>query len=429
MLNIMPLVRLSDTIFSDMDRTRPEGSEIFPNLRILVVDKDISQCMLFAHPDVTTFKLYVRHTQETEAWYSELFPQIAHKMPNLTELFVEIGTPAPALIVEDLTVGLLNALPKLRAVSIPPRFTTKLAECCSQLQNVDSLRCQATTLFSHPTFGTFQNIPFEPAVHAALPALSRLALTVTFKDAVQFIRKLAAPLKMVELTITSPIAETQDTFAVLILAAAERLTSLYLLSLQSPQDYLTPRNQDNFNECITMGTFKPLLFLHLRSLNLTHGHPLRLEIKDLEDIAVAWPEIESLNLNPMPACSSRSNLTLEALRPFAKHSHKLRYLGLFVDTSTTYANIFIDSPRFRELEMLALSLSEIYNPPLVAMALSHVCPPYCQISPPFELGLTERGFRIMLQGRQKLWHEVDRLTPYFIQTRMQEQSKPRKGTI
>lgn len=420
LIKIKPMVRLSHTIFSDIAKTRPANSEIFPNLRSLMLDKDFLSCMLFAHSEITSFKLHIRHKEETESWYSEFFPDISCRMPNLTEINIEIDTITPD-IVESLTIELLKALPKLRIIFLPPDFTTKIAECCSQFENLHYFSCQSKhRVSSRPVFtdpGSSQ-----PTVRDGFPSLWRLYLSISFDDAIRFIGRLAAPWNMVEFCITSPTAETRDSFAALVATVAEAFTEVRSLSLRSPPNYMAPRHVVNDpKQRINISVLGPLLRCSkLRSLNLIHGDPFNLHYKDLEEMALAWLEIEQLNLNPIPAYYSRSSLTLEALQPFARHSHELRNLGLFMDTSHTPVDLFQDCPPFRKLEILAVNLSMINNIPLIAMVLSHVCPVACRFSPPIDVGFREKEFGSILQRRAWFWGEVETLLPYFAQTRMQE---------
>ena len=86
---------------------------------------------------------------------------------------------------------------------------------------------------------------------------------------------------------------------------------------------------------IILDVLKPLLKTPgLAMMDLVHQYPLALTQIDIELLASSWPSLETLILNIEPVFLARSNLSLKALLPFAKHCPKIIHIGLFLDATS-----------------------------------------------------------------------------------------------
>ncbi|KAF9461001.1 hypothetical protein BDZ94DRAFT_1310973 [Collybia nuda] len=319
--------------------------------------------------------------------------------------------------VESVTIELLNALPKLKRIILSPPFTLEMADYCVQSDALRSFSCRKHRNASpRPMFTNPDS--FQSHTNCASHSLSSLFVTLPFRDAVKFIRRLTTPEKIKEFGITSILPETRNSFATLVTTVAEVFTGLRTLGLYSP-----PGLRSGTKEGIDIRVLAPLLHhSELHHLDIAHGEPLDLQYQDLEDMALAWPSIKTLNLNPMPASCSPSSLTLEALQPFARHSHDLRHLGLYLDTTNSSMDSLRDCPRFQNLGALAVAMSAIQETSLIAMILSRIFPADCHLSHfrPVDVRFMPKEYGNVFLSRVKQWAEVVRLLPFFIQARLEE---------
>jgi hypothetical protein len=168
-------------------------------------------------------------------------------------------------------------------------------------------------------------------------------------------------------------------------------------------------------------------------LEIVHQHSLNLSQDDLEDLALRWPSLETLNLNTEPFDFQSSNLTLEALLPFARHCPNLAHLGLFIDASSdrmpTTCSQNSPLPSFRRLHRLATGLSVINDPTTVAVYLSKILPLDCSIESGIiyeeTLDLTEEQAATVAK-RYDLWAIASHLLPVLTSVRMEEQERAKE---
>ena len=187
-----------------------------------------------------------------------------------------------------------------------------------------------------------------------------------------------------------------------------------------------------------IASFRPLFACkRLTSFEFRWDYPLDLHDHDMEEFVLAWPGIEKLMLNSeaVPELAP-SPLTLGALIAFAEHCPRLCQLGLYMDASVVpfYP---IDTP-FQSLRELSVGASSIVAVEPVALFLSQLCSPRCEIVSGFRwpdaYGLALDNAGILDERRAKIcehwvrWNEVQKVLPLVIQARLEERDRCRSGS-
>ncbi|KAH7929962.1 hypothetical protein BV22DRAFT_93909 [Leucogyrophana mollusca] len=128
---------------------------------------------------------------------------------------------------------------------------------------------------------------------------------------------------------------------------------------------------------LTLDIFKPLFSLrNLRTLSIISGCTFSLDDDDLECMALAWPQLEVLDLRTVRGWGEHPRVTLEGLPRLLRHCPSLKTLGLAIDAST------IGAGRSRpgrgvcntSITKLELAYSPIENWVYVATFLSDILP-------------------------------------------------------
>lgn len=357
-------------------------------------------------------------------------------MPNI--IHIDIRTDIPIRCFEEEATTLFRALQKLQKITLPRfHFTTKIAECVSNLENLGTLEFQY--LEEQGCGDSDDTLVFKPSLaEGAFPSLWDLSLTASFSDATGFIDMPFAPINLTMLYIDSHLFETPAAVHRALTAVADNcqlLKSLALISLIEPN--LASEDPFPKDESINIETLQPLFNCpNLTSLELVHQYPLNIQQEDIEKIAAKWPSLETLLLNNEPAHLEHSNLTLEALLPFAQHCSNLRHLGLFINASTAEFPSHLLDPSsthqyapFKKLKRLSMGVSFIAQEGPVALFLSQICPLHCHL----DSGVTwdesvtvTEALANTIQAQCERWEKVMELLPLLTKLRMEERGRAKK---
>lgn len=364
------LVQLERRTFLDIARTCPGNHDIFPNLHTLVWGHNPEFATLFMHSRVTRFMINIPEHLSPVTTACSFFPKVYDCMPNITHLDIRVDTAMASIQPE--TVELLSALPRLKNIVLGQyQLTSKVAECLSILPDLSVINVEG----EYPRGMSEDIYDFSPSLHeGAFPALTTLIFDAQFHDAQSFLTTLATSAKLEILWVNSPEFETELGFKNLIACIVQECPNVDGLSLASFVDPQRPETSGN-GERINMHTLKPLFHKkHLTSLTVVHQYPLDLNSVDLEKISLTWPSLHTLRLNAAPGHFMTSDLTLEALVPFARNCPKLRLLGLFMNAKLGLLSMS-ESARFQCLEALDVGLSLIDDDLWVTQILRQVFPP------------------------------------------------------
>jgi hypothetical protein len=392
-------------------------------------------CVMFMHSNVKRFFLQLPDRLR-EVSPGPFFHDITARMPNIIQLDLRMEIPMHS--IEGDAIDLFQGLTKLEKITLPRfHFTTRVAEALSRLENLGVVEFQYYQ--AQGRGDPDDTVVFNPSLsEGAFPSLWDLSMTTSFEDAARFIHKPFAPTSITMLYIDSQALETPaDVLSLLNMIAdnCHLLQSLGLVSTIDPS--IMTSDQPPKADCIGIDTLKPLFQCpNLNALELVHQYPLDLRQDDVELIATKWPSLETLLLNNEPVYLSQSNLTLQALLPFARHCPKLRHLGLFIHATTadlpSISSFGLpsseDRPRFGKLRRLSMGVSIISEEGPVALFLSHICPLGCRL----ESGVTwdesivvGEGIALAIERRCEKWNKVVELLPLLTRLRMEEREKAR----
>lgn len=411
---------LHQSIFDEVARTRLR-LDILPNMHTLAWKGPLNLSVTFMHAGVKTFEIWL----PDELWSSSLqpfFQDVAIRMPNIMNL--NIKSDLAVQDFEDDLTDLIHRLPRLRSVTFPRFYTTtKVMEALSRVPNLGVIEFQ---YFEQGCGDSDDVIPFTPSIEeGAFPALWDLSLSATFRDLARFFGLEFAPTNLTSLYIDSGIIETAASVHKLLCVVADSCQLLTDLSLTSLR--LEPMDGDEPYK-ITFAHLKPVVKMgNLKTLDILHHYPLALKIEDIESLASSWPSLKSLILNNDPPHLLPSELTMEALLPFARHCPKLTHLGLFVDASRI-PSVPATIASFKCLQRLSLGTSNIDDDKSAALYLSRVLPSGCSV----DFGVTwkeeESPSNMVYKEvfeRCKLWEKVGRLVPVLIKLRSEEKERLR----
>ncbi|KAF8968543.1 hypothetical protein BDZ97DRAFT_1902880 [Flammula alnicola] len=416
---------LRQSVFDDIARTRTR-LDILPNMHTLVwKEAPLGLCIMFMHGGVKHFSVFLPIDLYAIS-PRPFFEDISARMPNLINL--DIRSIVPVRAIEKETIDLMTQLPKLQKITFPRFYlTTRIAEALSRLEHLGVIEFQ---YLEEQGFGDHLDVDsFTPTLsEGAFHALWDLSMTTSFADAARFLNIPFAPTNLTMLYIDSnSIIETATSMHKLISILAENcqlLKYLALVSLRDPTIPCVPDTEQDEAYNITIDTLKPALKLpNLTSMEIVHQYPLSLTQQDVELLATSWPSIETLLLNTEPVYLAQSNLTLEALLPFARHCRRLQHFGLFIDASSS-----VDVPHlssltssfvpFQSLRRLSMGISIITDDNTVALYLSQLLPLECRI----DCGITWDEDR---PDRCEAWSRVAELVPVLAKLRMEERERTR----
>lgn len=367
--------QLDKRAFLEIAETRPQNQDILPNIHTFMWEDDPQFSVMFMHGRITHYTMSLPDHLEPLPVVTTLFPKIIQYMPNLASLHIQ--TEETISTIETQMLQLLTALPKLKNITLPHfHFTTKIAMCLSRHTDLSRIDFED---WERCTRGNPKDTRvFDPSLNeGAFPALKELSFMASFQDAQRFLQMLMTPSQLKTLRIQSQELETQEDFQRVIAWVADKCPGIQVLSLGSLflPNHSIASNHTAATERISIHTIKPLFRNNvLTSLTLDHQYPLNLNHVDLEEISMAWPMIDTLVLNPTPGHFAKSDLTVNALAPFARNCENLCELGLFIDATDQENLRSSERTRFRRLEILDVGLSAIEHEEPIAQFLRNILP-------------------------------------------------------
>jgi len=353
-----------------------------------------------------------------------LLADICARAPNLHTLTLHI--PKRDIDMTSHAQVIAQNLQHLRKIVLPEfYYTSDVIQELSHMKNLGVIE------FGHDLSvgnGNPMNVDcFDPILaEGSFPALWDLSLTAGIDDVERFFRKEFAPANITTLYLNSYKKHTPSEVHSLLLALSHECQLLFRLHIILLDKEFT-LSEIPSDEQISFDTLQPLfLFPHLTWFELLHKYPLRITLDEVEELASRWPSVETLELNSEPLYAREFPLDLRALLPFAKHCHKLEYLGIFISATgfeVPRANTIIQP--FRALQTLNVGTSRLVNPVAVATFLSLLFPPWCtlqwgitwsscgteehrQLNPDIETEISDQA---------AAWEEMSKLLPFLAEVR------------
>jgi len=281
--------------------------------------------------------------------------------------------------------------------------------------------------------------PFSPALGpSAFPVLRSLSLRATVTDVTTFINSAFFPSgSLTSLCIHTLHQEVYHNIKSFFATLAELCTGLTTIVLRMPEVEVEGPNLYGWFEFgmelefVDFDVIEPLCaFSNLRLFILNTLYPLSLNDEEIKRMAMAWPELEELDLNhyPSPAFNPLQRLTLAGVAAFAEHCPKLRTLRLHILPELDFDSYLEPPTPFQKLEIFVLSIlyRGDYNTYDFAAFLSDVIPSKCSVTHHFYQESTpvrpnNNSFG-MPMGRdwvttsKEAWRQVERSVPFFRET-------------
>ncbi|KAH9929236.1 uncharacterized protein B0H18DRAFT_1117582 [Fomitopsis serialis] len=328
---------IDNSVFFLTSQTRPLAG-ILPNLQTFVwhvhnPDTQL-QSMSLMHECIRAFDVQILPRGSHSTQEIDFIWQIGARMPNLTHLTLRRRGPVRELEKDicRLHHGGVSRLKDLQEIALTGPDEGGMGDSTDV-------------------------VGFSPALQdGAFPVLRRLSFSALLPAATEFIEShssLPSSLDstLVELTVDFIICPTVP------------------LTVPAPDMDARP----------SIATFRPLFACRrITSFEFRWDYPLHLQDDDMEEFSLAWPGLEHLMLNSEAVIEFTSSaLTLGALVPFANHCPRLRHLGLYLNADAPPSRM-VDQP-FRSLQKLSVGASSITAADAVALFLSQLCSPICQI--------------------------------------------------
>ncbi|KAF9653762.1 hypothetical protein BDM02DRAFT_3177605 [Thelephora ganbajun] len=426
--------QITPASFAEISETRTSLS-LLPHLREFTYATDLSShrrfAVLFMNESVRRFNLQLDDEPEP---LRPFFDNILARMPHLTTL--DLRTTRPASSIERDFVHLLNKLPRLEKVVVPPyHITNPVMQTLAKLPNLGVIEFQ---YLRYQGIGDKEDVRyFNPNIpEDGFPALWDLSLSAHLSQFIPVLSDTLAPAakNLTSLYVHAISVESEASVRQYFTVVGENfplIRSIYLEALPGPTMSTQWEAMEPEFEALTLETLKPLLDCpRLTTFELMYPIPLRLMLDDLETLTSRWPTLEVIDLNrePVvlgPAMGTQSNLTLRALFPFARNCPNLRKLGLYLHATEKDLPSVSEIPRpFTKLIELNVGLSSIGEPEAIALFLSRICPADCNIEAgvcwSYAETFVDDASRAVMGERISSWEEVNFYLPLSVKLRHEE---------
>ncbi|KAL0058910.1 hypothetical protein AAF712_014392 [Marasmius tenuissimus] len=370
----------------------------FPNLKQLIWtvrldsgDEYSHRSVVLMHPNVEQFDLSITHSDVASETLKQYMRAVSQYLPGLKRLSVT----APSGMDEGLTESLATLvadMPALESISLPGIFdpSSLLKALSSHSPSLKTLQF----IRYHENSGVVQMSLLTPP--SVLRDLQRLSIAVPYQTLAHFIRgsyESIPGLTSLSVSATSPRAENPSAVKDLLEVVGKELPTVKEVELTFNPEFFS--NSDTQPENLTMADV--VHFAHIEPIiacasvtrfRIAHPYPLAVHENDLERIASAWPNLQSLVLSEDPVYSEAlqdnpewPHLDLRVLLPFSRHCTSLEELRLSVRPG--YVGDEQDILPFQRLTHFSPGGQwceggdeEILD---VAIFLSQLLPPRCQV--------------------------------------------------
>ncbi|KAJ8522210.1 hypothetical protein ONZ45_g1144 [Pleurotus djamor] len=354
------------------------------------------------HPTVRHLSLILPENFPTTA--GVFSPYLTRRLPSIETLDVALKTQIND--IDGLLVSCIEQLSSVKAISLPIAPDKPILETLSRLPHLSKITLKPY----NPSTSSPQDFAFG---EKAFPELQDVAFSLPYFSATKLLFHPQLPTFLTRIHIESLSSESPADFSDLLTAIADRNPSVVSVRIISSLVERPSRM-----EFVDMRHMRPILRCSkLRSLELAHFYPFMLFPPDLEEIASAFPHIETLVVNCSPSNTSEttpSPVPISSIIPFASCCPKLRKLGLYFDGSSSLIPRNQPEHVFPRLITLFVGSSTVSNPRRLAFFLSHICPYVTEI-------LTgKQWIDGLCAAPSKEWEELVTLLPLLSEVRTEE---------
>ncbi|KAJ8501525.1 hypothetical protein ONZ45_g12111 [Pleurotus djamor] len=335
---------------------------LLPNLREMELSSsaDLDVVLLFAHPSVTRFTLFMdSHAIDIALQYIRI------RLPNLVDLtlFSNFSTPHTDTIIADT----LRALPFLKELYLSTHFLTP--EVTQILSKHKYLQCL------HADSPGGDQLYSDDLSPDSFPSLTDLDITIPFDRASACFSRKFALSSLKNLSITSPYYEADNDFRRLTRAIAHTQPRLEIVRFEV-FDYL---HEDEQSSSAPFSIVKPFLSCkHITSLIFAHPVPFQPSAAEFISIFKSLPSIRILFL-ASGSPHFKPTHSMDVLYAISPWCPKLTSLSVYLDFNPSRGSPASVTP-FSALSNLDVGYSPIQTPVVVAVSLSQILPGDCAVS-------------------------------------------------
>ncbi|EIW85974.1 hypothetical protein CONPUDRAFT_140760 [Coniophora puteana RWD-64-598 SS2] len=328
-------VRMEDILNVMSDAAERDDKRIMVDL-VLTKDKDWSPAYLrqtLAKTGVPTFQFTANFPKTSPPTPGEVFRNCENatqvlqcameRCPQLEVLEVVERLPPHSAVDRRILIGAIShtvgRLPLLTKLQSPDlrRFAFVNTHLSSSLREL-TLTCMEMLA----VFDT-QNDPVQKLPDGALRNVRNLELSPRdIDDAVTLLRMISPSLAKLKVA-TSAFPLSHITTIFWLLSQPHQLPSA-LEELVIEGDAMI-YDLPSYPVTFTMEALRPLTYhRRLRKLSLRVGYHIMLTLDDVQELAMAWPNLEDLTIASGPS----SSLTIESVALFSQHCPKLVHISL-----------------------------------------------------------------------------------------------------
>ncbi|KAF5353101.1 hypothetical protein D9758_008702 [Tetrapyrgos nigripes] len=370
-------------------------SPILPRLQTLYWCgplETLGRATTFMHPDIRNFKTSVGWSLDPNLTELQSYVvTIPNRMPALTSLVLD-GFAWPEYT--EPIVQILQAFPCITRLDLPAfQDISPFLTCIAPSRRMQNLSFFSYLFFGHRVRGVVERI--SPASdNDDFDCLNSLRLVVSnYSGTVSFIQSHSLH-SLNTLSLETRFAEYSVSVRVLLKALASScpnlakttLISCYAMNVDALQDAYVDDRVVGFDDMRSILTCRKMSHFHFR-----HPLPVCLSDKDMEEIAMAWPDLEELELCPHPLVEIYPEDAPTVLSVFhlTHHCLKLHNLSLYLDTRLSRTPPLPTSPvtKHADLKLLNVGVSEMEpeDAPGIAKLLGQLCSADCLlVFPPLD---------------------------------------------
>ncbi|KAH8113197.1 hypothetical protein DFH11DRAFT_1545300 [Phellopilus nigrolimitatus] len=397
--------RLDNSVFIELARCR-KILPILPNLSSLKVEWLYlcgregwpNHIFLFLHGGIQSLDLRIGVIEEGDQPLDILFDDITERAPLISEFTIHVGSVTEN---ESSISKLLSRLVYLKTFTLDPFSPSQtMLNALASLQNL-----QTVQLISD--IGAYSSTKFQKLnADGAFPRLKSIPLYCDLESVCLLLGSPNAFKNLLELDLRNADIHKENTCELVHLYSLFNLIPRVCLLFRrlAVKGNTWSRVQD---DPIQAENLRPLTLLsQLEMLKLDLAHPIDVTNNQLVDIFGKCNSLTTLVLNTRPLVMRFSpSLTLDVLQLLSENCPQLIELGLYVD-----ARVIPNTPDllhargFRNLQVLDLGASPIYDSGNVSLYLSRIIPSQCTFVISWSGGAQGRK----TEGFIERWREVEK---------------------
>ncbi|KAF5366773.1 hypothetical protein D9758_006494 [Tetrapyrgos nigripes] len=405
---------------------------LLPNLQVIQwngTEKGFDDILIFMHEGVRKCTI-IDDNLQSGIRLDDLCEAIRSRMPFLTLLKIDMYPYAKYL---EPLINLIKSLPHLKSLSLPAfEQTSKILPCILDLVNLKSMKFDASLVDSKNSeetiavsdLGSYMDSWGESASFDFPSELAEIVFHCISLNAVlgffRF-RSLGNLMHLRDIYLFSTVTETPNAVRDLCKALSQTCRRMTHFKLSYDQGISNKLIEDQVNDSpdlpVLMSkdvvSFEDMQDILVCSEMIEFGlrHPYGLEITDddIERVALAWPNLEYVQLGSYPARRVGKNFAKPSIKGyflFVDHCPRIEEIHLCIDATIPFtpSKSYTPSPILRNL---GVGLSELVDEYAFTMHISLICGPKCSL----QYDPEDRFEKLKELGMKEKWAAAVKLLP------------------